>query len=161
MRQLILRSLGTIAVTVSILASTPADAFAQGGALRGIRPLMRRPIPAAALRGSVDFARTELYFGTARPDGVVTDQEFREFLDRIITPRFPDGLTLLKGDGQFSDSEGDIIKEESFVLILLYPLEEFHESSRRINAIREHYKDEFEQESVLRVDDPFAVRVSF
>ena len=98
---------------------------------------------------------------TAKPDGVVTDEQFMEFLDRIITPRFPDGLTLLKGNGQFRDGEGDIIKEESFVLILLYPLEEFHESSRRINVIREHYKDEFDQESVLRVDDPFAVRVSF
>jgi hypothetical protein len=161
MRQLIVRTLGTVAVTVSILISTPMDASAQGGVLRGIRPLMRRPIPAAALRGAVDFARTELYFGTAKPDGVVTDEQFREFLDRIITPRFPDGLTLLKGDGQFRDGEGEIIKEESFVLILLYPLEEFQESSRRINAIRERYKDEFDQESVLRVDDPFAVRVSF
>ena len=122
---------------------------------------MRRPIPAAALRGSVDFARTELFFGTAKPDGVVTDEEFSEFLDRIITPRFPDGLTLLKGDGQFRGEDGVIVKEESFVLILLYPLEDFRESSRKINAIRERYKDEFQQESVLRVDDPYAVRVSF
>jgi hypothetical protein len=43
------------------------------------------------------------------------------------------------GNGQFRDGGGEIIKEESFV----------------------HYKDEFEQESVLRVDDPFAVRISF
>ena len=50
--------------------------------------------------------RSELFFGTARPDGVVTDEEFNEFLDRIITPRFPDGLTLLKGDGQFRDETG-------------------------------------------------------
>ena len=54
-----------------------------------------------------------------------------------------------------------IIKEDSFVLILLYPLEDFRDSSRKINVIRERYKDQFQQESVLRVDDPFAVRVSF
>jgi uncharacterized protein DUF3574 len=159
MRQLILRSLGTIAVTVSIFVSVPATA--QIGAQHGGRPVIRRPIPAAALRGSLDFVRTELFFGTAKPDGVVTDEEFREFLDRIITPRFPDGLTLLKGDGQFRGEDGVIVKEDSFVLILLYPLEDVRESSRKINDIRERYKDEFQQESVLRVDDPFAVRVSF
>jgi hypothetical protein len=161
MRQLIIRSLSTFAVTVSIFVFASGDAAAQIEAQRGYRPVMRRPIPAAALRGSVDFVRSELFFGTAKPDGVVTDEEFSEFLDRIITPRFPDGLTLLKGDGQFRGEDGVIIKEDSFVLILLYPLEDFRESSRKINAIRERYKDEFQQESVLRVDDPFAVRVSF
>ena len=161
MRQQILRSLGTIAITFCIFASVPGDVAAQVDAARGFRPVIRRPIPAAALRGSLEFVRTELFFGTAKPDGVVSDEEFNAFLDRIITPRFPDGLTLLKGDGQFRGEDGVIIKEDSFLLILLYPLETFRESSRKINRIRELYKDEFQQESVLRVDDPFAVRVSF
>ena len=161
MRHLIIRGLTTIVVAISIV-SLPADAGAQVDAQRGARPLMRRPIPAAALRGSTDFVRTELFFGTAQADGgVVSDAEFFEFLDRVITPRFPDGLTLLKGDGQFRNAAGQIVKEDSFVLILLYPFEDFRDSSRRINVIRERYKDEFQQESVLRVDDPYAVRVSF
>lgn len=161
MRQLIARSLSTIAVAVSLLIVVPGDALAQIDAQRGLRPVMRRPIPAAALRGSVDFLRTELFFGTAKPDGVVTDEEFFAFLDAVITPRFPDGLTLLKGDGQFRGEDGVIVKEDSFVLILLYPLEDFRASNRKIDVIRERYKDAFQQESVLRVDDPFAVRVSF
>src|SRR5262245_30315889 len=161
MRQLITRTVSTIAIAVSLLVVVPADAVAQLDAQRGLRPVMRRPIPAAALRGSVDFLRTELYFGTAKPEGVVTDAEFFAFVDAVITPRFPDGLTLLKGDGQFRGDDGIIIKEDSFVLILLYPLEDFRDSTRKINVIRERYKDEFQQQSVLRVDDPFAVRVSF
>lgn len=161
MRHLVLRSLHTIVIAISIVAFVPVDALAQSEAQRGSRPVMRRPIPAAALRGSVDFARTELFFGTAKPDGVVTDAEFAAFVDRVITPRFPDGLTLLKGDGQFRGESGVIVKEDSFVLILLYPIEDFRDSSRKINVIRERYKDEFQQESVLRVDDPFAARVSF
>ena len=109
-----------------------------------------------------DFARTELFFGTAKADGtVVTDVEFNLFIDDTVTPRFPDGLTLLKADGQFRDANGTIVKEASFVLILLYPLEGFVESSQKINVIRESYKEQFLQESVLRVDDPIAVRVSF
>jgi len=54
-----------------------------------------------------------------------------------------------------------IIKEESFRLILLYPLQGFRESSGKIESIRELYKEQFQQESVLRVDDPLAVRISF
>jgi hypothetical protein len=42
------------------------------------------------------FARTELFFGRAKPDGsMVTDEEFRSFLDKVITPRFASGLTAL------------------------------------------------------------------
>ena len=47
------------------------------------------------------FARTELFFGSARAGGEVTEAEFKQFLDAFITPRFPDGLTLLTGLGQF------------------------------------------------------------
>jgi hypothetical protein len=155
------QSLSTIALTVSILIATPGYVEAQASAPVQLRPFIRRPIPVGALNRSLDWARTELFFGTAKPGGVVTDEEFLAFVDTEITPRFPDGLTLLKGDGQFRGEDGVIIKEDSFVLILLYSLEGFRESSRRINAIRELYKRLFQQESVLRVDDPFAVRVSF
>lgn len=161
MSRTIARSLHIAVITLSMFLFASGDAAAQINAERGFRPLMRRPIPAAALRGSGDFVRSELFFGTAKVDGVVTDAQFLEFVDRIITPRFPDGLTLLEADGQFRGENGVIIKEKSFVLILLYPLEDFSRSSRRIEAIRDRYKDEFQQESVLRVDDPFAVRVSF
>lgn len=98
------------------------------------------------------WARTELYFGTSRPNGPpVSDEKFKRFLDEQVTPRFPDGLTLLTGSGQFKNSSGVIIQEKSKVLILLYPLEDT-DASNRIEAIREVYKQMFQQESVLRVD---------
>ena len=52
------------------------------------------------------------------------------------------------------------MQESSFVLILLYPGETLPDSSAKIEEIRTLYKQRFEQESVLRVDDPRAVRVS-
>jgi hypothetical protein len=105
------------------------------------------------------WRRTELYFGTSKPDGaVVTIQEFEDFVDEIVTPRFPDGLTLLTGDGQWRDSAGVIIEEEANVLILLYPLDD-KEANSEIEQIRTAYKAAFQQESVLRVDD--YSRVSF
>ena len=99
------------------------------------------------------FARTELFFGSAKPDGsAVTMQEFQQFLDEEITPRFPEGLTLLVGLGQFRNSNGVIIQERSMLLILLYPVETRRDSSVKIEQIREAYKEHFQQESVLRAD---------
>ena len=108
------------------------------------------------------FIRTELFFGSERSDKPeVSDVEFKQFLDEQITPRFPDGLTVLKGFGQFREADGKIVQESSFVLILLYPRETLRDSSAKIEEIRTLYKKRFEQESVLRVDDPRPVRVSF
>lgn len=98
------------------------------------------------------WARTELYFGGAKPDGsMVTDDEFRAFLNEIITPRFPNGLTVLSGAGQFRGSSGMITREGAKFLILLYPAGD-ENSSVRIEEIRDSYRKTFGQESVLRVD---------
>lgn len=98
------------------------------------------------------LARTELYFGRAKPDGsMVSDDEFRAFLDNIITPRFPNGLTVLSGAGQFRGSSGVITREGSMFVILLYAAGE-KDSSARIEEIRASYRKTFAQESVLRVD---------
>jgi hypothetical protein len=99
-----------------------------------------------------NFARTELFFGLSKSDGsVVTEAEFQNFLDTEVTPRFPDGLTLLTGAGQFKDSSGTIAEEESKLLILLYPFSS--ESNSSVEQIREAYKSAFQQESVLRTDE--------
>jgi uncharacterized protein DUF3574 len=108
------------------------------------------------------FIRTELYFGRNKPDGKeVGRKEFDEFLSGFVTERFPDGLTVLTGRGQFLNSEGEVERERSVVLILLYPVSARIEKSIKIEEIREEYKTRFRQQSVLRVDDPLPVWVSF
>ena len=82
---------------------------------------------------------------------MVTDEEFERFLKSEITPRFQDELTLLVGTGQFKDSKGEIIREKSRLIILIYPFGE-SESSERIEQIRDAYKSAFGQESVIRAD---------
>lgn len=101
--------------------------------------------------GGKPVARTELFFGMARPDGsAVSGDEFQRFVDQEVTPRFPSGLTLLGGNGQFRDASGVTIRENSKLLILLYPYN--RDNSRNIEAIRAAYAKNFQQESVLRVD---------
>ena len=41
-----------------------------------------------------------LYFGTAKPTGVVTAEEWVEFLRTTVTPRFPPGLTVSQASGE-------------------------------------------------------------
>ena len=97
------------------------------------------------------FIKTELYFGLSKPGGVVGDDDFNEFIDTAVTPRFPDGLTLLRGRGQFRDASGTIVEEGSRLLILLYPFSKT--ASNRVDRIREEYITAFQQQSVLRVDE--------
>jgi hypothetical protein len=105
------------------------------------------------------WSRTDLYFGSGKPDGgEVTEQEFKQFLDDVVTPRFPDGLTLLTGFGQYRNQAGTIVQERSMLLILLYPKRN-NATNAKIEEIREAYKSAFQQESVLRVDT--RGRVSF
>jgi hypothetical protein len=116
-----------------------------------------------AERGGVAaFLRTELYFGSNKPDGTaVTPEEFQAFVDAYITPRFPDGLTLLTGVGQFRGANGVTERERSVLLILLYPVQAAKKSGQRIEEIRSFYEHKFQQESVLRADQPLFECVSF
>jgi len=108
----------------------------------------KRPISPAEI-----WSRTELFFGSSRPNGtVVDDAEFAKFVDEEVTRRFPDGLTLLTGYGQFKNSAGTIIREKSFVLILFYPAQTI-DANKKIQEIREAYKVANSQESVLRADN--------
>jgi hypothetical protein len=108
------------------------------------------------------WVRTELFFGTAKPDGTaVSDAEWDAFLDAEITPRFPDGLTVLSGNGQWQEEDGDIVEERSKIVVLLYPRAAVDESNAEIEQIRTAYETQFQQQSVLRADDDRPVCTSF
>lgn len=115
---------------------------------------------AAPSRGE-PYIETQLFFGTARPDGgpAVTDRQFMAFVDKEVTPDFPDGLTVQAGRGQWRDASGTIEKERSYELILLYPQGQTATSDRKIEEIRRAYEKAFGQEAVGRVDDE--ARVDF
>lgn len=103
--------------------------------------------------GAEERIQTELYFGTTKADGTeLTDDEFNLFLDKEITPRFPDGLTVLTGYGQWRTAAGEPTSEKSVVVIILYPADLSGGTSAKIQDIREAYKTQFDQESVLRAD---------
>ena len=96
------------------------------------------------------WVKTELYFGMTRPGGgEITGEEWDGFLEKEITPRFPDGLTVLDAHGQWRDTSGAIIREKTKLLILLH--EKSPDRERAVEEIVRLYKERYQQESVLRV----------
>ena len=92
--------------------------------------------------------RTTLYFGLARPGGaVVSEAEWRGFVNDEVTPRFPDGLTSWEADGQWRHPDGPVVRERSRVLLLVH--EDTPDARSRIDAIIARYKKLFEQKSVM------------
>ena len=112
------------------------------------------PLPAAGitcLPPSRAMARLELLFGTSRRHSApVSEVDWQAFLDREVTPRFPAGLTVLRGPGQWRGSDGIVAREQSNVLVIWY--EPTGRTGADIEAIRAAYKQRFDQESVMRVD---------
>jgi hypothetical protein len=99
--------------------------------------------------GEVRAVSELLYFGTARPDGVVTAEEWADFLGTSVTPRFPQGLTVWQASGQWRSGEGAIVRESTYVLSLLHP-DDSH-TERDVRAITSDYKSRFSQQAVLRI----------
>ena len=97
------------------------------------------------------MARLELLFGTSRRQGApISEGEWTSFLDTEVTPRFPNGLTVLSGPGQWRGVDGLVAKERSLMLVIWY--EPTSLADAHIEAIRSAFKQLFDQESVMRVD---------
>lgn len=108
----------------------------------------------AALQRSV---ADRLYFGRSIPSGgVVSDSAWSAFLDDVVTPRFPAGLTAWPAQGRWRDASGRIVREDSFVIELIHPADARAEAA--IGEIVSEYKRRFKQEAVLRVRDDVKVR---
>ena len=124
-------------------------AFVGGGALT-YRLLTLNGVMACR-SGASTLARLELLFGTGKKDGSeVTDAEWYEFLESVVTPRFPDGLTVLNGYGQWHTDEGRPDSENLRVIVIWYQRSKAGEE--KIEAIRKAYRERFDQDSVMRVD---------
>ncbi|MET1025864.1 MAG: DUF3574 domain-containing protein [Dongiaceae bacterium] len=92
--------------------------------------------------------QADLYFGRDI-DGraPITPAEQASFLADVVTPRFPDGLTMWDTHGQWRDtSTGKIDKEESFVIRIIAP--DTPATISRLSEIRSSYMQQFHQQSV-------------
>lgn len=90
-----------------------------------------------------------LYFGTAKPGGRVSADQWIEFLNTSVIPRFPEGFTTWDASGQWRTAQGQSIQEPTHVLNIIHPDNEA--SSHSIQQIMQNYRSRFHQEAVLRL----------
>ena len=90
-----------------------------------------------------------LSFGTVKPNGVVTPDEWQEFVQNTVTPRFPRGLATYDSSGQWRGADGTTVREASHVLVLDHPHDATSETA--VLEIIATYKSRFQQEAVFRV----------
>ena len=103
-----------------------------------------------------DMVQSTLYFGLSRPDGgQVEEAQWQDFLARDVTPRFPDGFTVVDARGQWRDAKAVIISEPTKVLIIVHPLSD--ENTLAISELKAAYVKRFHQESVFQTDQDVRV----
>ena len=107
--------------------------------------------PAPATAGLPSLAVFDrLYCGRTIPSGgEVSDEAWAQFLGEVVTPKFPDGLTVLRGDGQWREPSGAVTRERSFILELSHA--DTAAADQAVLAIITEYKRRFGQEAVLRI----------
>jgi len=106
--------------------------------------------------GQESLKTAQLFFGrNAAPKAGVTQADFQRFVDAELTPRFPDGLTILDGGGQWRGSENQLIREAAKVVLIVLPKR--GDAPQKIDAVRTAYKKQFNQDSVLLITQPACV----
>jgi len=110
--------------------------------------------PAASCASGDAMVETQLFFGMSRPKGgVVSTRDWDAFVAREISPRFPEGFSVIDGAGFWRDGASQkTISEKSKAVVRLHAPSA--EADQAIGAIVDAYKVKFEQEAVLRVDRP-------
>lgn len=90
--------------------------------------------------------RAELFFGRTIGDRFgVTDRLWQIYVDRELTPRFPDGFTVIDGKGQWREDDV-VMREASKVVIMVAP--DSAELRTRIATAMNAYIKQFRQKSV-------------
>ncbi|PXV54070.1 Protein of unknown function [Dyella jiangningensis] len=105
------------------------------------------------------WVETRLYFGLGLVGDEahgVSEQGWRDFLDAEVTPRFPDGLSVLDVYGQWQ-GKGQATPERlrSKMLVVDYP--DTAANRDKVEAIRAAWKRRTGDQSVLRVTQPAEV----
>lgn len=106
--------------------------------------------------GQEPMRTAQLFFGRniGHKPGV-SEADFRTFVDQELTPRFPEGLTVLDGGGQWKGDENKMIREASKIVVLVLPTK--GDAAGKLNDARQAYVRRFHQDSVMLVTQPACV----
>ena len=120
--------------------------------------LLVQPLPSPALADG-GAIQTTLYFGLGiKGGGHVSEKEWHRFVAEVVTPRFPDGLTIVPATGQWRDPKAKsarVVSEPTKIVIIVHP--ETVATAKAIGEIKRAYVKRFRQDAVFHTDQPVRV----
>ena len=120
----------------------------------GIHDTARGAEPAAAEKAAaIEWVKTEMYFGCDLPGGQqISKWAWADFMDKVLTPHFPKGLTVYEAYGQMQHADGRIEKQSTWVVAVLHPKDTA--TDRTIQEIIDAFRKQFSKAQVVYVCTP-------
>ena len=118
----------------------------RAGALMAVLALAgcaTQPKTMACPAGQSELRTAQIFLGAAK----ASDIEIRRFVDAEVTPRFPDGVTVVDGGGQWKGDGNQLIREAAKVVLIVLPAK--GDPTTQVEAVRTAYRTRFKQESVV------------
>jgi hypothetical protein len=102
----------------------------------------------APLKSALQF---NLYFGRETANGgQVSEAEWAKFLADEVTPRFPDGLSVIDVAGQSRESSGRMAREKTKLLVVVVFDAPAH--LPKVQAVVDAYNKRYGQHGVFRTE---------
>jgi hypothetical protein len=104
----------------------------------------------APLKSAVEV---DLFFGGDIGSGrAVSDSDWAVFMAEEVTPRFPDGLSVVDVAGQYRDPSGRQVRETTKLIVVVVFDAPAHLA--KVQAVIDAYKRRHNQISVFRTEHP-------
>ncbi len=125
--------------------------LALGGLAVGTQSSAQSPPSAPACTAPLKPAvEVNLYFGRDKPGGEVSEAEWAAFVAEVVTPRFPDGLSVINVAGQSrAVANQDGRERTKLLIVVVFDAPAHHEKVREIVAA---YNQRFGQHAVFRTE---------
>jgi uncharacterized protein DUF3574 len=129
-----MRSVVAAAALLALAACTP--------------PQAAPPTCPAPLKPAVEV---DLFFGGEAGNGrAVSEAEWAAFMAEEVTPRFPDGLSVIDVAGQYREPSGRMVREKTKLIVVVIFDAPAHLS--RVQAVIDAYNRRHSQNSVFRTE---------
>lgn len=113
------------------------------------------PKPACPV-GQAQLRTAQLFFPSAAP-AKVSEVDLRRFVDQEVTPRFPDGVTVVDGGGQWTGAENHMLRDAAKIVMIVLPAK--GDPTASVEAVRIAYRTRFSQEPVVLLPPPACVEL--
>ena len=96
------------------------------------------------------WQKTEVFLGMRSESGdLIEANEFRNFLKGVVTPIFPNGLTVIEAYGQMRQNDGQVTHQPTSILIIVSP--KSTAATQQMRTVIRDYKARFGNPQVMRL----------